>query len=271
MSVSTVKPSRYPSPLALERVKARLGLVDVDASRDRVLAELVDEVTGAVERELDRPLPRQGYREALVGRRLRRRVVDLGCFPVDPESVAVTIAGDAVAVQVAEPASGRIWRAEGWPEDSIDGDGEPTVEVRYTAGYVLPEALVDWAAGAAVLAGQFVRPTSRSGGGGRLFEVTTAGVLGTSEPEWPEDEAGQEVTDGGAVLVSRSAVVLPPGLAGVLMAAVVQAWSRRLRGDPALVSLSSDGQSAAWSRESADVAVLSPEIIAALFPWRFVG
>jgi len=269
--VATVKPSGYPSPFALERVKARLGLVDVDAARDAVLAELADEVAGAVERELDRPLARQGYREALVGRRLQRCFVDLLNFPVDPESVAVTIAGEAVAVQVSEPSSGRIWRAEGWPADFLDGNGEPTVEVSYTAGYVLPGALVDWSAGAAVKVGQFVRPTLRSAGGGRLFEVAVAGELGSTEPAWPEDEAGQEVTDGDAELVSRSAVVLPPGLAGVLAAAMVQAWARRMRGDPALVSLSSEGQSAAWARESADVAVLSPEVAAALRPWRFVG
>lgn len=269
MTVNTLEAPAYRSPFDLEALKARLGISG--SASDADLVAIVDEVASAAEVYLCRPLARQTYIEELEGAsRFGRLVLSLSRFPVDPDSVVVEVDGAEVTdFEVRDWQHGELWRADGWPTIAGDGDGPIGISAQYAAGYVMPDAFVTWASGADVELGQWVRPPARSRSL-LLFEVTEAGELGAEPTTWPTLAGDAVDHTGTAELTGRRALALPAGLAGALFAAVHRAWKRRQFG-PGLTSVAAEGFSATFSRDSADAAVLSPDVLAALDAWRWGG
>lgn len=84
-----------------------------------------------------------------------------------------------------------------------NSEGKYTLEWLGYTGQVLITALDDygvpWAANEARGVGERVRPSVPNG---YVYQVSSEGVLGTAEPDWPESE-GEIITSGSVVLVAK--------------------------------------------------------------------
>lgn len=139
----------------------------------------------------------------------------LACAPIEAGSISVTIDGvTSTDWELQDYGAGLLWREDGW---DIDSD----IVVTYRAGWLVPGQIDDrentTAYGAA---GQiaWTRPSSPTLSP-YLFEATTAGTSGGSEPTWPTTLAGT-VADDTVTWTARAVEELPAGLSGLAIAAV---------------------------------------------------
>lgn len=142
-------------------------------------------------------------------------VLPLACAPVESGSISVTIDGTATTDwELADHGAGLLWREDGW---DIDSD----IIITYRAGWLVPGQIADrentTTYGAA---GQiaWTRPSDPRLSP-YLFEATTAGTSGGSEPTWPTTLGGT-VTDDTVTWTARAVEELPAGLSGLAIAAV---------------------------------------------------
>ncbi len=236
-------PASSTDLLTLDAVKARLSMTDDDA----VILDYIAEVSSAIEDEAG-CLLRQGYREVPDGH--GKSTLLLSRHPIELGTIRVWIAGEEVFDwQVDSDEYAMLYRDSCWPRGSgWNSEGVPRILVEYTAGYVLPSAVVKWSAGESVAVGQWVKATQTR----YLLEVTSAGVLGANEPVWPT-ESGASVTDNTATLVTREAQILPRQVltAAYMTMAAIRDESRAL----GLVSQKADGFE---ERYGADLGLIPP-------------
>ena len=210
MALEVLQAAPVAALMPLGRVKARLNITGSTA--DETLGEIIAEASGGIAALFDDPLVRQSYREAL-GSHCRTRI-QLSRWPVDPDSVAVTVDGVAVTdFSIEDPAHGWLYRAGGWGGYASPGeDPERRILVTYKGGYVPQGAasaagvVTTWEASAAYALGAWVRPSSPALTP-LLMECTAAGAAGATEPTWPA--AGATVGDGAATWTARQAQELP--------------------------------------------------------------
>ena len=193
---------------ALTDVKSRLGITA--GTYDSLLTSLIVAASRAIGSYLGgRELARQRYEEKVSG--LNRMRLMLSRWPVDPDSITVTVDGTALTDFLVERPQMLFYEGI-WPSTSEETgqEGEENITVTYKAGYVLPNWIATWAAATAKTAGVWVRPTTPTLTP-LLFECTTAGTThAATEPTWPV--AGATVTDNTAVWTGRDALELPDDL-----------------------------------------------------------
>lgn len=206
MSLTVLAAARSKNLCTLQQVKDRLSLSG--SGEDAKLQTLLRAVSAAISAHFGRELARQRYLETVAG--LGRRRILLSQLPVDPDSLTLTVNGLAVTDFTVEDAlAGTLYRESGWPQAASHDAEQPeeNVAITYYGGWVSPDLLADWTADAIVTAGSWIRATSASPQP-LLFEVTTAGQLGATEPSWPADP-GDTVASGTAVLTARDAYEVP--------------------------------------------------------------
>lgn len=231
MSLRLLSASPISRLLSATAARSYLGLGS-DTSYDATIGALQDTIARSFAEILGFPLPRQRYEETVAGNGRQRLI--LSVRPLDRDDLTVTLddvelddAADEFSID--DPRQGVLFRSYGWSSaDVLPGnDGLGNIVVTYRAGYVLPEVLSTWAANDTTIANattKWIRPTSPALSL-FLFEVTTAGTLGATEPTWPTT-AGSTVTSGTAVLTARDAYELP---APITLAA--QIWLKVLFGN----------------------------------------
>jgi len=227
MSVNKVSVTEFSDAtqlIAVTEVRERLGL---DSSDDALLTDLGLEAQSLIERYLGRSLARQQYTELIPGRNRER--VYLTNLPIDPDSVTVTIDGTANTTHSIESnESGQLFLDGSWP-DTLEQD----VSVIYHGGYLLPGQMGDWTASTAYVAQtatvspSWVRPTKRHASP-LLFQCTTAGTTGSSEPTWTST-GGDTVSDNSATWTGRSAQEIPYELQRIAWMVVKGIWDARTR------------------------------------------
>lgn len=207
LTVTERSPESLVVPVA--DVESRLEITGETA----LLQDLIREVQDLFEHELERPIPRQVYSEALPG--LDRRDLVLTVWPLEAESLSVTVDGDSVTDFTTEADRGTLWRESGWPAD----EDPSRVVVAYAGGWVLPAEVSDWQASTAYAAGRWARPTVRTASP-LLFQCTSAGTSAGTEPDWSAAAAGDTVADGSVTWTAKTARELPERLRSLIYAAV---------------------------------------------------
>lgn len=113
-----------------------------------------------------------------------------------------------------------LWRSAGWAgpceeyrQRVLGGGDSYGYAVTTVAGWVPPGdgpgLVLAWSALTVKVAGSFAKPLAAANGSiSLLYECTTAGTTGASEPTWPTTVGGT-VTDGDVVWTARDAVELP--------------------------------------------------------------
>lgn len=246
--------SAAPVTALVETATVRTRL-SVASSEDALLAELIAEQSAMIVALLGRDLARQRYTETLPQTGKQR--LCLSRYPIDPDSVTVTIDGTAIAAtdySVEDWRKGILFRESGWgsPSSYVGQDAEAVVSVTYKAGYLIPEAatrigvVADWTTAIAYAAGAWVRPVDLAKASPLRFECTTAGTAGATEPTWPST-AGSTVADGAGALVwtARQALELPTIVRGCAWLAVQDAYTRLTR-EAGLSGRSADGFSESY-------------------------
>lgn len=254
--------------IARQTVKDRLGITD--ASQDALLDRLILDASSKIGRFLGRTeLARQQYLETLPG--VGRELLSLSRFPVDPDQVTVEV--DAVAVtdfEVRQDRTGLLYREATWPLAGCRPGGEPraNVAVTYFGGWLVPDQVKTWASGLALVAGNWIRPTSPVLSP-FLFEVTTPGTTAGAEPAWPAT-AGTTVPGGGTVvLTARRAVETPGAVSDYCYLAVRDAYQTLTR-EAALASRKLDGVEESYFVSAGDTPL--PKMVeAGLSLWTFTG
>ena len=135
----------------MQAAKAMLGIpeTDIDEQRDIVIANLINSISAWIERTTGRNLGKQVYTETLEATGTRELV--LSQWPI----LAVDYVKDKTGGGVIDPKTydfresgktGVIYKDDGWPMRGYRGGlayditaPMRSVEVRYTAGYVLPK------------------------------------------------------------------------------------------------------------------------------------
>ena len=205
MSIRVLTAASDTKLCTLADVKSRLGITA--STYDSTLTSLIIASSRAVVSYLGgRELARQRYEEKVSG--LNRLRLLLSRWPVDPDSITVTVDGTALTDYLVERPQMLFYEGV-WPSTSetTGQEGEENITVTYKAGYVLPNWIATWAAATVKTAGVWVRPTTPTLSP-LLFECTTAGTThATTEPTWPA--AGSTVADNTAVWTGRDAVELP--------------------------------------------------------------
>lgn len=265
MALRVLTASSTQALITLATVKDRLGITDT--SEDTRLGQLIAEASSAITSYLGRDLARQRYQQSTRGNGERRLLLER--FPVDRDSITLTI--DATAYTdfaVFDADVGILSRALSWTCPSSSDDDENNIVVTYRAGYVLPDLVDTWTAGATAVLGEWLRPTSPALSP-LLFEITTGGTLHASvEATWPTT-AGQTVTNGTAVMTARDAQELP-GLILSCAWLTVNEFRQRITRLPGATSMSADGYSASYSLDSIDCALPS-QVEKSLDLWRIGG
>lgn len=233
MEPRILTPARSNALCTLASVKDRLGLTG--SSQDARLTSLIAVVSAAIATFFGRPLVRQRYEAHVTGSGRLRQLLPV--WPVDRDSVTVEIDETAETEFLLEsPPTGVLYLERGWRSGQfLPGQtGEPNVLLRWIGGYVSPDLVVTWTADLAVTLGQFVRATAANGSP-LLYEVTTAGSLGGTEPTWP-DETAETVTNGSAVLTARDAHEVPLDIQEAALLTTL-AWRSAAGAVPANVTL----------------------------------
>lgn len=189
--------------MPLDKIKNRL---EADDSDNDLLGDFLTTASRLIEVELGRDLARQSYVETLPGKG-RQRIL-LSRFPIDTDSLTVTINGEATtSFTVEDWRTGTLLHDSCWPS----GD-DLCIEATYVAGYVLPDSFQEWRDSEARGLGEWTQPSDPSTSS-FLFEVTTAGTTGPSEPDWSTATAGGDtVTDNDITWTARRAERLPVDL-----------------------------------------------------------
>lgn len=260
MSLAVLTPAAVTDLIELASVKSRLGISD--SSEDTLLAEYIDEACAMVREGLGRELARQRYTETFWPRVTSTDLV-LGCNPIDPDSVTITIEDEALAAddfEIRDASAGLLWRQSGWPA----GD---EIAVTYIGGFLISGSatakgvITTWAVSQAYAVGAWVRTAALTP---LRLECTTAGTSGSSEPTVPA--AGSTVTDGTAVWTARQAEELPVTLRQLLSVGVRDL--RDIASRPAgLLSSEGDGFSESYSVTGSPSAGPSPEWLSRLILW----
>lgn len=206
-------------------VKTRLGISG--STYDAIIDGAIVAVSSAIEKECGRIFARQTYSETLRG--LGRVNLVLAQYPIDADSTTATVDDTAVTdYSVTEHEIGILWRDSGWDISSPKSgqDSESNVVIAYKAGYVLPNWISEWTAGATKAVGEWSQVKSGSTPvKDLLFECTNAGTTdGSTEPTWPTS-AGATVTDNGVVWTARHASELPADLEEAALVAAIS-WYR---------------------------------------------
>jgi hypothetical protein len=216
--------------------RVRLGVLgsSSDDSQDELLEELISGASESMAGYWGRPFARQRYQYRVAGNGGCRLLLPV--YPIDPDSVTMTIDDEAETdFVVLDPAIGLLYRGSGWP-GTVDVDEPLNVVVTFHAGWLVPDQIADFAITTVKTAGQWVRPSSPILSP-LLFEVTTAGTTGGSEPTWPTD-AGDTVESGTAIFTGRAVDELPRRLFAL---AYVEVWHRYQNRAPGLAGQSADG------------------------------
>lgn len=200
MGSSVLIPSAAPLALVdLASVKARLSdIAPGDTSQDALLTSLIGGVSRSMESYLGRHFARQTYYEQIAGR--GKPYVLLSEYPVDRDSLSVVSIYQFDVrpyVRIHDPRIGKlfIWGSWGNAGSWAQGGGfnlpgnvtygeDLTVDVQYTAGWLLPGQVTTWKAAQAYAKGAWVRPLT-PGVTPLLFQCTAAGTSGATEPAWP--------------------------------------------------------------------------------------
>lgn len=246
--------------VSLARVKSDLGISG--SSEDTTLQTLISQVSEDFSVLCHRSFARQRYQLTVLGGKVglgesawwtltdsSRSMIVLPHAPIEPDSISVTIDGDTdTEWDVWDANAGILFRDSLWTEDA-------DIVITWYGGWVLASWLATWevstAYGDATVSGQatFAQPTLLSLSP-YLFEATTAGTSGGTEPTWPTTEGGT-VTDGTVTWTARAAEELPKGLAGLAVAAV-----KELREAPprSVESERTGADATTWSRDVVDAA-----------------
>lgn len=214
--LTVVTPAMAKRLVPVATVRAELGILDT--SEDAKIGALIDalsrEFAGAT--GLNRPLLRQTYAE-------RTRLVDLGDdfdgnllqlarWPIESVTSVATAAGaavDAADYAIVGEQRASLYRNDGWlcGTDYL---------LTYVAGWIPPGdgpgLLLAWSASATKKLGAWTKPVDVANGENPLlFQCTTSGATGGTEPTWPTT-AGGTVTDGTVTWTARAASELPEDL-----------------------------------------------------------
>lgn len=206
----------------VETVRAELGL---DSTSDPKLRRLIYAAGSAFAGMggLGRPFLRQTFLEKTQGD--GGPLLVLSRWPIESVTSVTYGISDPTTITASEYSialEGRnaLYRSTGWSgpcEDIrqrvVTGGDFYSYSATYVAGWVPPgdgPGLVDkWRATTARVAGSFVKPDSAANGAiTLLYECTTAGTSGASEPTWPTT-SGSTVTDGTVTWTARDAMELP--------------------------------------------------------------
>jgi hypothetical protein len=199
VGVSVIVPSAAPLALVdLPTAQARLDLDPNDSATAAVLAGLIAGVSRQMESYLGRHFARQTYLEQIAGR--GKPYVLLSEYPVDRDSFSVVSIYTFDVRNYFRLHDGRIgklfiWGSWGETGSWSQGGGfnlpsnvtygeDLTVDVQYTAGWLLPGQVTTWTKSTPYVKGAWVRPLT-AGVTPLLFQCTAAGTSGASEPVWP--------------------------------------------------------------------------------------
>lgn len=262
LRVTTSAPSQ--ALVSLTVVKDRLGITV--STYDAHLSALIDEASSAIAEYLGRPLSRQSYVETISGNERQR--IAVSCWPVDRDSVTLTIDGTAdTDFSVYDSKTGMLYREGAWPigagSDRWAETPEENIAVTYKAGWVLPDRIAALA-NASYVVGQWVRPAVAVGD--LLMECTTAGATSTAtEPTWPTSGGGT-VTIGTAVFTARHASEVPAALASAAWQTVRNLNTQVPAGVNRIVS---DGQEIGFSVTSQEFSVIPQGVLSLLSAFRY--
>lgn len=265
MGLRVLTRSSVSTLVALAALKTELGVsgTSLDAQLTRILSRVGDEFA----QYIGWPLLRQQYLYTVAGNGRHRlllpaRPVDPGSVSIEIDEVALVLADEEYAVEDGE--QGILFRSLGWNiSPAIAGeDGEANVAVTFKAGWVASEVISAWTALDATIANattKWIRPSSPQLSP-YLFEVTTAGTLGATEPTWPS-AADTAVPSGTAVLTSRVAAELPPALYEAAMAEAISVYEGSRAAVPVGIASEREG-SVELSYSTSAAAASSPLSIA---------
>lgn len=242
LSVVTPAMSRLVVPRAT--VKSELGIASGDTTYDAKLDRVIASVSRAFGQELRRPPARQTYLERCNGG--GGTLLALHRWPI--ESVTSVAYGgvenaetiDAAEYSVALEERSALYRPNGWAcsprVDPANGADLYDYGVTFVAGWLPPGSgpglLQVWSATSARALKSWTKPAAAANGEvALLFECTTAGTTGGTEPTWPTT-SGDTVTDGAAVWTARTAVELPEDIQEAAIYAAAEWFRSGLAGVP---------------------------------------
>ncbi len=277
--MQVLTPARHPRLMSPDMAISRLG--SLATGQESLLEALVLEASEAIADALGFPPWRQTYRASLPSVSGEARL-SLGMAPVEPGTVSISYSDevlDAESYQL-DSAAGILYRAGGWPDTSgltsplgltsEPGSELPIVTAEFVGGWVMPEDLRAWEAGATYELGDFVKPPWPAI---YLHEVTVAGVAGGSAPTWGV-EVGEEVESGAVTMVARAAKELPrPITAACLDELRSNLFSGRR--DPDMASRSVPGLAITWRNpggsSGSSSSSVSTQAFARLQPYIYYG
>lgn len=265
LSQSIVTPLSAPgaiNPCTLAGVKAQLGITDnaQDAELKRLIRSCALAFAGV--HGLRRDYWRRQWRVRTEG--IRGVYLLLPVWPV--ESVSLVAEGadsygttiDPAEYEIADPERQMLYRFNGWANSlscvpgplrfgrgtSFASGGHVSLDylVELIAGWLMPDEVTDWSAGASVTAGGYVRSTAPSL---YLFQATGPVSLDSSEPTWPTTLGGT-VIDSGTIWTASAARRLPDDLEEAALLTVKEWYSGGLEIPSGVSAESIDGASISY-------------------------
>jgi hypothetical protein len=255
LGLRVTEPADVRELVELATVVSRLKILDSDEEPE--IERLIRVVTSDFERECRRRFALEGYEYRTVGD--GRSVLYLPQAPLEPESVAVEVAGVEVTDFKVLSSVGGLERDgyRAWPAGS-------EIVVTFRAGWLCPGTVATWSTGAAseVAAGNWNRPT-RPSLSPLLFQATVGGDPGPNEPVWPTTQ-GELVVDGEVTWEAREVAELP---ASVEDLAVVGVREKREDLPGGIASIRGERTGESWSAEAVVQGGYSAALLRGLVPW----
>ncbi len=212
----------------LAMVKQRLGLTV--STYDALLTDLITEASEAIVAYLGVDLARQTYHETIAGH--AKPYLLLSRFPVDRDSVTIMVNGipllsdeSSLTWRIHNQRNSLLFLSGGWSSTGGYSEGggyfgignvafgeDRNVDVTYTAGWIVPGMvpawpIQQWQANQAYAAGAWVQP--KTPGSPLLFQCTTAGTSGATEPAWPAPTV--QLVEVGIWTITNSQFPVPDG------------------------------------------------------------
>jgi hypothetical protein len=107
-----------------------------------------------------------------------------GSSPTTVDATTYSVSGDG--------RRDRLYRASLWsitevlPRAPVYGSQKPEYTITYSAGWVVPDEITAWSAGATVVANEWYCAKGADAGDPFIFQAdATGGTTGSSEPTWP--------------------------------------------------------------------------------------
>lgn len=236
VSVSSGPVAKLPVSVAIAR-----EALELDSSADPKIERLlfVASALFAGAAGLGRPFLRQTFLERCNGD--GGPLLLLSRWPVESVTSVTAGASDPQTItsteySVALEGRNALYRIAGWSGPSekvrsrvVSGGDLYLYSATYVAGWI-PRGegagyVSKWQASTTYVAGSFVKPNAASNGAiTLLYECTTDGAGGATEPTWPTS-AGSTVTDGTVTWTAREAQELPRDIQEAAIVAV-GAWYR---------------------------------------------